>query len=314
MREKYVWIGIILIFISVIGNYIYFQSKQLDEPLFLEHYISHELHEQQDEVFLQFYYVTNKEDPAIVNYVQMDGIEAYPESNQQVFGWNNDQPQIQYHQEFSHYYLVPVKIILRKDMIPVEEGKPWTFENMTVHFSNGQLVDTNIGEVMISKANRGHYDGLQFRSSSGGNHREKDAIVATESLTIAEINILFSNQASKDIAMKIYTDSLGNEEEVRQAMNRQDWLRDTMDEEWDELPGVDVEDHIFPLDLEDGNWLYFLKQYNPDQMSYYDFTVELKGISDTGKEFVYPVNIHHQPYLDQKVVNEWIAEKENGGI
>ena len=57
MKEKILWVGLIFVMISWVGNYLYFQSKQLEHPIFLDHYYEVYL---QDETYLTFYYLSNE--------------------------------------------------------------------------------------------------------------------------------------------------------------------------------------------------------------------------------------------------------------
>ena len=59
MNARFFWVALSLIGISWIANSIYAYSKQLDEPIFLDHYIETAL---QDTIYMTFYYLTNKND------------------------------------------------------------------------------------------------------------------------------------------------------------------------------------------------------------------------------------------------------------
>ena len=68
MRERYFWAAIGLIAISWIVNSLYAQSKQLKEPVFLDHYIETAM---DDHNYITFYYLTNKNDRSRITYVEL---------------------------------------------------------------------------------------------------------------------------------------------------------------------------------------------------------------------------------------------------
>lgn len=134
----------VIVVFSWVGNYLYFQSKQLEHPIFLDHYYETYL---QDETYITFYYLSNKMDQSQVSYALLDGIEAYPASDGDFWNWTANKPR--FAQEFSHQYLKSVRLKLPKFNLPIEEGSDdiWSFEEITVAFSDRQTVTANVGKI-----------------------------------------------------------------------------------------------------------------------------------------------------------------------
>lgn len=307
MKEKIFWFSILVIILSYIGNYLYFQSKQLDAPLFLEHYYELTLNDE-DETMLTFYYVTNKSDSSSINHVQIDGIEAYASSNMD-FMWESQEPQFE--QEYTHHYLKAFYVTFPADF----EGEgPFSFSEMEVHLSNGKNLMADIGEVILHKDTE-YANVLETQISSSSNqHREEKSMVALEPVTIEEIEIPFKEELSDDIFIKVdlEQDKLRELEKLKTGANPPKWFDEDREKEWNDLPGVTVSDDLLPYTLEQNEWVRFLMQFNPTRYSYFQFSIKLNGKTESGEAFVRELPIIDHPDLDQKAINEIIEEKKAG--
>ena len=78
MRESYFWVALGLIAISWIANSFYAHSKQLKEPVFLDHYIETTMDEHN---YVTFYYLANKNDRSRIRYVEMGDLHGYPQND-----------------------------------------------------------------------------------------------------------------------------------------------------------------------------------------------------------------------------------------
>ncbi|MGN7298915.1 hypothetical protein [Ferdinandcohnia sp. SAFN-114] len=304
MKEKIFWISIVVIILSYIGNYLYFQSKQLDAPLFLEHYYELTLNHE-DETMLTFYYVTNKSDSSSIDHVQIDGIEAYASSNMD-FMWGSQEPQFE--QEYTHHYLKALNVAFPMDF----EGEgPLSFSEMEVQFSNGKTLLADIGEVILHKDTE-YANVLETHISSSSNqHREEKSMVALEPVNIEEIEIPFKEELSDDIFIKVdlEQDKLSELEKLKTGANPPKWFDEDREKEWDDLPGVTPNDDLLPFALEQKEWVRFFIQFNPARYSFFQFSIKLNGKTESGDEFVRELPIIDHPELNQKAINEIIEEK-----
>lgn len=311
MKERILWMGLSAVIISWLGNYFYFHSKQLEQPIFLDHfYETTLLHDN-----LTFYYLTNKTDQSEIHYVLVDGVEAYPISTDAYVWDTSNTPR--YEQEFNHHYLKSVSLHIPTIDIPVKEGTDdvWSFKEITAVFSDGKTVTANIGEVHIVGEHLIE-DAFESRaSSSSSNHRHTESMIASHDLVVENMVIPFAEEVADDIYMKI--DS--NQEQLKELNSLQNngghpplWYEDQLNLSWKELSGVPISDEIFPFHLNKNEWLQLATQVNQEQTRYLDFGVKIIGTTDSGKPFTKRSYLNAQPYFTQKKINEIIAEKQGG--
>src|SRR4051794_23819727 len=105
MRERYFWAAIVLIALSWVINSLYAQSKQLKEPLFLNHYIETTMG---DHTYITFYYVTNKNDTSRVSYVNLGELTGYVQND-----YFHTNPTYQNIDTYTHHGLRSVSVQLR---------------------------------------------------------------------------------------------------------------------------------------------------------------------------------------------------------
>ncbi len=299
-----------LILLSYIGNYLYFQSKQLDAPFFLEHYYEMTLNEE-DETTLTFYYLTNKSDTSTIDFVSIDGIEAYATSNNDFFMFDSNTPQ--YEQEYTHHYIKAVHVSFHNTLVEQGEG-PWSFSNIEVHFSDGETILADIGSVVLHKKTKSP-SVLETRISSSSNqHTSETSLISLQPITIEELSIPFPIDLSEDILVKIDLDQekLGEFETIMDGSDPPMWFEEDKEKAWNDLPGTLVSDEMFPLSLEQNEWIRFLMQFNPTRTSYFQFSIKLVGKTESGEVFVTELPIIDHPHLSQKEINK-IVEIGNGG-
>lgn len=311
MKEKIFWTGMVIVVISWVGNYLYFQSKQLERPIFLDHYYETYL---QEENYLTFYYLSNKQDHSEVSYALIDGLETYPVSNDGPWNWSSNTPTFE--QEFSHQYLKSVRLKLPKYDLPIEEGtdEVWSFEEITFSFSNGEMVTADIGNVNVY-GTFPNSDIFETRVSSGSSqHRSDKTMVALRPVTVEAITIPFPEEISQDVLVKVNLnqEKLKKLEALRHGGNPPSWFEEERDLDWEKVSGVSIDEGIFPFELQKDDWLKLAMKFNPNRKSYFEFGVEINGTTAEGERFVRKAPIIDHPYLTQQAVNEIIAEKVGG--
>jgi hypothetical protein len=302
VKEKYFWMVIIVILISWIGNYTYFQSKQLDEPIFLKHYYESYIPKEEN-VQLTFYYLVNKQSPANVQYVKIDGIEFYPIEN----GLTSSLDE-QNEQEFRHQYLKSVTISFPRIYIPItaDSNKPWTFEKMEVGFDASQAITVDIGKVAFFNDPKFESPFKFQMSSSSNDHHEEYEIIATEKAVVEKINSPFS-EVAKDVVIKVNTPQKRlNDKEMPE------WFKDGMRTNWKDVQGGSfLHKKLFPLNLEKDEWIRVMTFINPNQHSYLQYNLKIHGKTTNGQPFTSLIPINDQPYFEQKDIDE-IIEAQGG--
>ncbi|MEH7225253.1 hypothetical protein V7112_15700 [Bacillus sp. JJ1566] len=306
MKVKIFWVSILVIILSFIGNYLYFQSKQLDAPLFLEHFYEITMNEE-DETTLTFYYLTNKSDTSTANYVMINGIETYPVSND-FFMWNSQTPQFE--QEFTHHYLKAVTVT-----IPTIEGdNPFSFSDMEVHFSDGKTIQADIGEVILHKRTE-NPNVFEFKMSSSSNQHLADSLMVTnQAIAIEKVEIPFAEDLTDHVLLKVDRDQekLRELEKPMEDSDYPEWFEEERNKEWKKLPGVLLSEDLLPLNIEQNEYIRFFMQFDSERDSYFYFSIKLVGKTDSGEAFVSELPIVDHPYLDQKAINRIIKSKIGG--
>lgn len=312
MKERILWLSISLIILSTVLNYIYYQSKQLIKPIFLTHFYETENY---DENQLTFYYLANKQDLSNVDYVEIDGIQFYPHTQDAFSMWSDNNPIPQHEQEFRHHYLRSVTIQFPKHSVPIKDGssKEWTFEKMEVGFNGLPPITADIGKVKFSPRKE-HINFLESRMSSSSNqHRSDHSFVATEPITIEGIDMPFP-ELNEEIEIKVNLDQekLKVLEGLRNGKEIPEWFNESLQSPWEHVEGLTVNEEIFPISLKQNDWIQISSYTNPELKSYHQFTLKVKGKTANGTDFTIRASISDQPYLEQNDVDKIISTMKGG--
>lgn len=313
LKEKIFWAGIVLVLLSWIGNYLYFQSKQLNKPIFLEHYYETYV---EDSAELTFYYLANKTDTAEVSIVSIDGLEAYPVSTSGFSMWSSSHTP-SYVQEYAHHYLKSLTLQLTPSLLSVDTPtkEDWRFNEMTVTFTNGQTITANIGEVHLYHQFPST-DVFDIRSSGGSNHHLHNVLAyITRPVTIEEMTIPFK-EVVDDVYMKmnLKQSQLNELEHLINDENAPNWFLSEKNLDWDSFKGIPIQEELFPLALEENDWVEVYTLLNPNRQTFLDFSINIVGTTKDGEPFISTFPFIDHPSLTQQAVNEIIAEKQGGHI
>ncbi|HWL24114.1 MAG TPA: hypothetical protein VNR38_10260 [Ureibacillus sp.] len=308
MKDRYLWIGLFIVVCSILGNSLYFQSKQLEQPIFLNHY--YETYAQHESP-LTFYYLSNISEPVEVSYVTIDGVTFQPSIHNVFTMWTNDPYIPNYEQKFTHHYLQSVTLQFPVQDIPYA-GKDgiWTFNEMRVTFTNGQTIDATIGEVKVINT-LNDTDALVERRASTDNYNKSNYLSVLKPITINSITIPFSEEVSKNVLTRIMLDP----KVINNPPTSQDfpfWYKDKFDIEPNENNVYVSNANLYPIHLERDDWIKLYTTFNPNHKSYFEFYIKLHGTTNDGETFEYNVLIGERVYLTQQDVNEIIAEKQGG--
>jgi hypothetical protein len=303
-----------IIFLSWIGNVAYYQSKQLDQPIFLNHFYEGFLREEKS---FTFYYLTNKRDPAEVSHVQIDGVDMVNVINDgQGFGMWQDSSVPSFVQEFRHYYLKSVTLQFTKDFVQLNEDESGlSFETMEVFFYDQSSMIADVGKVSFYQDDMSLNVFDSRMSSSSNQHRSEEAMVTREPITIEDVAIPFPEEITGEVAVKVDLDQdrLKELETVRHGGEIPAWFDENRDREWEEIPGISIEENeLFPLTLNANEWMHLYMYFNPERTSYYEFGIHIKGKTENGETFEQIAPIIDHPYLEQQDIDQLVAEKEGG--
>jgi len=280
MRERYFWAALGIIVLSWIANSLYAHSKQLEEPIFLDHYIETTMDEHD---YVTFYYLANKNDRSHVNYVEIGDLQGYPQNN---FFYVDDS--IYNVDTYTHQVLRSVTVQLYDfgDENPEERR----FNEMKVYFTDGikpKEITATIGELIIHPVGYFSENAGGLDSTSGGSSNDGSSWVtfrATETLAIEKITFPFNEPIEGRFNLAIS----GKEQSF-------DSLK---------LPIHVEKDNYLPfrLNLKDNNFT------NP-----FAFAVRISGTTKQGKPFTNYAHYNLFPYLTQEDVNRVIEKKSRRG-
>ncbi|TKC17113.1 hypothetical protein [Robertmurraya kyonggiensis] len=323
MKERYLLIGLLLVVLSWGGNYLYFESKQLDEPIFMEHFYEKALpirsededidYYESEGIQLTFFYLTNKYAPLEVVEVRIDGAEVYVDSGGFDYDFFGDsQPTQHVEQEFSHYYLKSVTVGIRPEVfVTGKPGDRWTFENMEVYFDNHEKMTANIGKVALL-INDSTPEILEQRMGSGSNDgQSKGVFVSLKPLTVEDISVPFANEISDVFKAKV--DIGRGEIELREDLEDGEDMPSWYDDrsvDWENTPGILLKDVEFPFEMEKNERLSLNMFLNPERTSFLELASKITGTTESGESFVSYAGIIDHPYIIQRAIEQLIAEKE----
>jgi hypothetical protein len=304
LKERYLWISIIVVAICWGINTLYFHSKQLAEPIFLTHYYEQELY---DESQLTFFYLTNKSDLSEVAHIRFAGVNSTPHNEE--FIWVQNHPH--YHQELRHHYVRAFTINLRKEQITMDPTTSQvTFEEMEVVFNNGSTLMADIGKIRFTPVVRSEGI-LEAKISSSGGDRSDQTLVALQPLSIEEITFPFQ-EIEDQLEVKVNVDQkdFAILNRLVEGKDLPNWYHESMMEDWEEVKGLPLQEDLFPLNLNKHDWIQVMMHIDPNRKSAFEFSLKLNGKTADGKAFTSPAHIIDHPYLSQKDADEIIAAKE----
>ncbi|MDX1807570.1 MAG: hypothetical protein R3267_11150 [Paenisporosarcina sp.] len=285
-KKHWFWIGVIAITISWAANTWYFESKQIDAPIFLNHYIEESIG---NPTFLTLYYITNKSDNKELQMVNMDGLLLYPQQHDEFLYINSDQLQQQnVHQEFIHHYVKKTTFEISKDLLSPKHLKDGIdVKNIEAIFSESTLMNVPIGHIRLlppvsdSKA-------LHSESSSSSNDGSRIvAYTASERLTIEEIKKPFEKEIGNEYKIEFIKHKSSPNQSANNTPKQQPIT------EW-------------PLELEVNDVLITKIQFNLDSKNVLSPQLSIKGKTQSGKPFQIPVFNYGETYLEQEDINWYI--------
>lgn len=323
MKERYLWIGLLLVVLSWVGNYLFFESKQLEEPIFMEHFYEKRVPIRSDDaddadmdyfesegIQLTFYYLTNKYDPVDVVEVSVDGAEVYVDSGSFGYEFFGASEPIQHVvQEFRHYYLKSVTVEIRPEAFAT--GKPgdrWTFENMEVYFNNQEKVSANIGKIALFLDDYTPEVLEQWMGSGSNDGHNEGVFVSLKPLTVEDISVPFANEISDVFKAKVDISRgvIGFREEHEDLPT---WY-DDRSVDWENTPGILLENVEFPFTMETDERISLNMFLNQDRTSFLELASKITGTTESGESFVSYAGIIDHPYLTQRAIEQLIDEKE----
>lgn len=307
MKTRLFWVTLSFIGVSWVLNSLYAYSKQLDAPIFLEHYIETVA---QENNHLTFYYLTNKNDVSSISHVKIGDIMGYVEMNNFSYNFFDDfDSKInQDVQTFTHHALRRIDVKFH-DFENIMKDGLFSFKKMEVFFSDGSSMTVPIGEVIVYSTYRDTHFLEQRISSISNNDRSEFTYKVKEELAIQDITTNFEEILKDHLIVKIHST---NKDFTKEFANES--FGDSLHTDWETLPGTDIVDVEFPYKLEENDAFILNAQISPKFIGVLQAFVILSGITESGKEFTNYTGLNNPPYFEEKDINQFIKEKSKGEV
>lgn len=278
VKERYFWAALGLIAISWIVNSLYAQSKQLEEPIFLNHYIETTTDEEGHN-YVTFYYLANKNDHSHINYIRLGDVEGFPQGD--YFFTSTTAPQAI--DVFNHQELRSINVKLRSFS---ENTEKQSFNEMAVFYSDGRSSTASIGEVIVHpKRFYANDDTTAMEQPSSGSSNDGsswDTFRATEPLTIEKIAFPFDEPIEDRFSFTI---------SGKQTEQPLDALK-------------------LPIHLEKDKSVTLRVNFKEKSfVNPFAFAIRISGTTAEGKPFTNYAYYNLFPYVTQDDVNRIIQEK-----
>ncbi|MGM8215929.1 hypothetical protein ACLIA0_10195 [Bacillaceae bacterium W0354] len=308
MKDRVFWWGIGIIIVSFIINFTYFQIKQLDEPIVLEHYI--ELTYNADDLNIrptfEFYYLTNKDDTEARSITFGDNY-AYTQDQGFLFHQTNYIPHIS---EFSHYYLK--KNLFEITPHNIKNHDTYTFEDGEISFyrqKGNYNLSLDIGEIILRNYiyDKDKYNKINQYRSGSGNGLNSNFFLVNEAVTIEKIHMPFPD-VTKDIGLKIHFEHKSQKNESTYFKTR--GYNNILNKPWKDIPGEEVTEDLFPIKLNEGDHFLLVTNFENVRDKYFSFFIRIEGKDSHGEPFKDYANVSSSPHLNKDSLKQLISGGE----
>lgn len=287
IKKSWFWLAIVSVLISWAANTWYFESKQIDAPIFLNHYIEESIG---NPTLLSLYYITNKSDHKEIQLITMDGLTVYPQQQEGFFYMmNNDQLQQQnVHQEFTHHYIRKTTFEISKDLMSPQYLKNGIdVTNIEAVFSESPPMTVPIGHIRLLPP-VSDSGALQFLSNSSRTLGESQIVfTATEPLSIEEIGMPFKQKEKGLYEIEFMKEPLSTNVDSNKNSNEEQATK-------------------WPIELESNERFTSTIQFNMKLKSVVSLQFMIKGETSSEKPFEIPFNAAEEPNLSQSDLNSYL--------
>jgi len=178
----------LLIALSWGGNVLYYNGMQLEEPMFLRHYIA--IHGSGGEP-VDIYYLENQADAGGVTAIQ---IEELPPLR---FNLHESS-------RYSHQVLMKASAYWEPDMLgaPDESQLPLTIREITIHYNGRAPQKVPIGEIQLMADTRGGLiDSIMGSASSDGTGSSK--VRLTQQATLEKVDYAYGDRIANGFRLEL---------------------------------------------------------------------------------------------------------------
>lgn len=295
------FIGMAIVIISLIGNYLFFKSKQLAKPIMLKHY--YELEAVEGRIF-ELHYIVNKHEDFQIAY------GVIPNSDIQIIPTYEHQTG-----DYQYYQIKAVGFELADELLEKHTNTNLELNQLLIYFTNGESQLMEIGELTLYSNKQSEFPFDYQSSGSSSDHNGYQSAIAQKDLKITGIEVPFADDLSSALSLKINNDQLDLKEFLNQ-METGNFSDGPLDHFDTEAYAKELEPDLFPYSLRFGEMfaIYYqfdFKKNDPHQVNHYSIDIKLLGEDEDGQAYTSPFQISYHPYIDEKVLRSIVKEQRN---
>lgn len=301
MNKKVFIIGVSIILFLFIGNIIYFNKYRLNKPIFMNHY--YEISMYDDDVNFNLYYLVNNDETLDVNYIEI------PEFDDFSVGVNNSSI---VQERYTYHKLKAISIRIEKEALDdiLKNKDKLIFDKIIAHLRNGNIEETNIGQVCIykinNKLNPDEYLDFQMAGASNqGNQVTTFQVKKPFQLKNIDFNLKNNLEGFLDIYL---SKSSSSEVELK---NRHSDISSEGNDIFS-TNGNKLQDMKFPLKFKKGDHIKIINKFNKKKKlaeNYYILTPKLIMENEEGIKLVKKIHMHSNPYFDNSDIKKYVDER-----
>lgn len=274
------------------GTYVSLQH--LEQPIFLEHYIDDYA---QEALPLQFYYITNKGDQNMVNYIMLGDIPGYVDGYMDPYMEGG-----QYIQRYGSHELKTVNVTLDTYEINKLKEKV-TIEEMKVYFLDGSSIVADIGEVVLHPIESTRHSLLSQELSASSPNSSLSVVRAEEDLTITAMQPHMPADDLNSLTVQL----LGADEIVNEYN-----LSDLLDDKIRHAKGSHYKELEYPIELNKED-AFVLSILNKEKVKYVLHSwMMVEGQDEKNEKLSFPLYLQHFPELTAADIKAIIEQKGEG--
>lgn len=290
-----VFFGVLLvIFLGWIAAGTYASTQKLEEPVFLDHYLDEYSENGQP---LELYYITNKNDQNTINFVTFEDIPGFVEAGYvDVFSDPFMAPDESI-ERYGIYELRSVRISLDAyEMSLLKEKK--IFNEMTVHFSDGQSIVADIGEIIIHPYEQSAQPYLTNSFGMSGTDGSANVYQAEKNISISALKPHIPEEFAQDLKIHLPISS----ERVNEA---------NFVDNFEELhaDGEDYRKLEYPVKLGKGENFAYTIQNTARLDSIINSWMMMEGTTEKGQPIEMPAYLQHLPEWESLDIKAIIEQK-----
>ncbi|XKE95898.1 hypothetical protein LG326_06275 [Metaplanococcus flavidus] len=281
-----------ILFVIIIGwiaAATYAFSQELEQPVYLDHYFEDYAHEN---LQMQFYYITNKDDNETVNMITLGDLPAFIEDFQEGTS---------YVQQFGLHELRTLSV--KMDPYELSQLKEKAVINeITVYLTNGDSYTADIGEIVIHPAEESTKPYLS-QVSSGDGDLTVSYLEAEEEITINGFEPHLPPYGMPDLTVHLPSaeDSFTEVNYVKKVEKR---LK--------EGNGVEIQDLEFPINLKKNDGFALSIQNKVNIKYVLNSWAMIDGEDKDGTAIRFPASLYHIPILTRED-SRTIIERKGAG-